>query len=141
MNHMKTIIGIIAIMLGLMGSVQAQGGNKVEQAKIAFFTQKLQLTTAEAERFWPVYNEYRSKLRETRKGRREDMQGMKGAENLSDKEAEEMLNDLITSEQKMLELRKEYLVKFKQVIPVKKVILLLQAEKEFNKELISFIKR
>lgn len=138
---MKRIIGILMMAFALAGPMQAQGGNKVEQAKIAFLTQKLQLTTAEAERFWPVYNEYRNKLREARKGRREEARGMKGVETLSDKEAEEMLTDLLAGEQKMLEVRKEYLVKFKQVIPVKKVIMLLQAEKEFNKELISFIKR
>lgn len=138
---MKRMIGILMMAFALAGPMQAQGGSKVEQAKIAFLTQKLQLTTAEAERFWPVYNEYRNKLREARKGRREEARGMKGAETLSDKEAEEMLTDLLAGEQKMLEVRKEYLVKFKQVIPVKKVIMLLQAEKEFNKELISFIKR
>lgn len=138
---MKRMIGILMMAFALAGPMQAQGGNKVEQAKIAFLTQKLQLTTAEAERFWPVYNEYRNKLREARKGRREEARGMKGVETLSDKEAEEMLTDLLAGEQKMLDLRKEYLVKFKQVIPVKKVIMLLQAEKEFNKELISFIKR
>jgi hypothetical protein len=138
---MKTMIGILMMALIVGGPLHAQGGNKVEQAKIAFLTQKLQLTTAEAERFWPVYNEYRSKLREARKGRREEARGMKGVETLSDKEAEEMLTDMLAGEQKMLDLRKEYLAKFKQVMPVKKVVLLLQAEKEFNKELISFIKR
>ncbi len=31
---------------------------KIQSLKIAFITQKLQLTPDEAQKFWPVYNQY-----------------------------------------------------------------------------------
>lgn len=118
----------------------AQGGNRVEQAKIAFITQKLNLTTAEAEKFWPLYNEFRLKSKDLKKGKRGDLRDLV-AENITDKEADELLQEVLLIDQKLLDLRKEYYMKFKQILPAKKVILLVQAEKEFNKELISFIKK
>lgn len=118
----------------------AQGGNRVEQAKIAFITQKLNLTTAEAEKFWPLYNEFRLKSKDLKKGKRGDLRDLVG-ENITDKEADELLQEVLLIDQKLLDLRKEYYMKFKQILPAKKVILLVQAEKEFNKELISFIKK
>ena len=36
---------------------------KIQSLKIAFITQKLQLTTDEAEKFWPVYNQYDNEIR------------------------------------------------------------------------------
>ena len=34
---------------------------KIKAEKISFFTSKLDLTPAEAQAFWPVYNEYEKK--------------------------------------------------------------------------------
>ena len=34
---------------------------KFNSMKIAYFTEELELTSAEAEKFWPVYNEYEKK--------------------------------------------------------------------------------
>src|SRR5512133_1287019 len=35
--------------------------DKLNAYKIAFFTRRLNLTSQEAEKFWPVYNEFQSK--------------------------------------------------------------------------------
>ena len=49
-------------------------GKKVDALRIAFITEKLQLTTQEAQVFWPVYNEYQGKLKEIRQqGKFEDL--------------------------------------------------------------------
>jgi hypothetical protein len=51
------------VMVGSISFANAQNGNgqrqeKIQALKIAFITQKLKLTPAEAEKFWPVYNQY-----------------------------------------------------------------------------------
>ena len=35
---------------------------KIQSLKIAFITQKLQLTPDEAQKFWPVYNQYDNEI-------------------------------------------------------------------------------
>jgi hypothetical protein len=36
---------------------------RLESAKIGFLTQKLDLSPREAEKFWPVYNQYQKELK------------------------------------------------------------------------------
>jgi hypothetical protein len=61
---MKKLLFTIAIILGGYSFVIAQPGDKqnraekVQALKIAFITQKLDFTSEEAQRFWPVYNRY-----------------------------------------------------------------------------------
>lgn len=141
---MKKIFLIAAVFIITTAKAQQGkgGGAQVEQAKIAFLTQKLELTPAEAEKFWPIFNEFRQKQKSVRKERKADMEAIRenGVTALTDKQADEILVSVISDEQKMLDIRKEYLYKFKQVLPSKKVLLLLQAEKDFNKQLIDRVK-
>ena len=61
---MKRGVFILAAMLIFSTAiVSAQNPNRerLESYKIAFFTQRLNLTPAEAEKFWPLYNQYQEK--------------------------------------------------------------------------------
>src|ERR1700739_2094887 len=39
-------------------------GEKIEALKVAFISKDLNLTPQEAERFWPIYNQYSRELRD-----------------------------------------------------------------------------
>ena len=136
---MKNYIIILFSLLLMQG--YAQDGSRIEQAKIGYITNKLNLSSTEAEKFWPLYNEYKSKIKAIRKEMRMDMKEIQNLDAISDKEAETTLNDIISSEQRTLDLKKEYFVKFKQILPIKKVILLVRAEREFNKEVLMQMRR
>src|SRR6202022_2379786 len=41
-------------------------GSRLEALKIAFLTRRLNLTSEEAQRFWPVYNQYSAEIRRAR---------------------------------------------------------------------------
>jgi len=121
-----------------------KGGNrgKVEAQRVAFITQELNLTPEEAQVFWPVYNEYDAKRHELMKSFK-DANNMHKTEieNLSEKEADQMLDNQIIEAQKLLDLRKEYHGKFKSVLPAKKVLELYDAEREFQKMLIDRLRQ
>ena len=94
----------------------------IETMKIAFITQKLDLTPEEAQRFWPVYNQYTDKLQELRKKRREDNRtAHQNFDQLTDKEVEQSVDNEIIFRQKELDIQKEFHAKFKTVLPIKKV--------------------
>jgi Spy/CpxP family protein refolding chaperone len=114
---------------------------KLEAMKIAFITEKLSLTTKEAQNFWPVYNEYSQKIEKLRKTKRSDLGELKiNIENSSDKEIEALLSDVFDAKSKEIELQKEYYSKYTKVLPIKKVALLYQSEHQFKKELLKRIK-
>lgn len=114
----------------------------IEAQRIAFITQELNLTPAEAKVFWPVYNEYDSKRHDMKKSFK-NMDDLHKAEieKLTEKEASQILDNQITEAQKLLDLRKEYHAKFKSVLPAVKVLKLYGAEREFQKMLIDKLRQ
>jgi hypothetical protein len=110
---------------------------KIESFKVAFITQKLNLTAKEAQLFWPVYNEYLDKIEALKNARKKELRSANiNIDTYSDKDLELMLDNEFLSKEKEVELGKEYFNKFKSVIPLKKVILLYKAEDEFKRELL-----
>lgn len=113
---------------------------KVESMRIAFLTQKLDLSTEEAQRFWPVYNEFQKKRDELHKKKREARKGVKeNLDSLSDKQIEALVDLEMATRQKNLDLEKEYYGKFKSVLPIKKVAKFYRAEEQFTHRLLDEI--
>jgi len=110
---------------------------KLKAHKIAFITDRLQLTPSEAEKFWPVYNENEAAIealhkdfRKTHHFEPEDIDAM------SDTEANSFIEDHLKSEQQMFDKRKAFIGKLKGVIPSKKILMLMEAEKDFRVEVV-----
>jgi hypothetical protein len=128
-------------ILMLFASVQLfaqpnhEAAEKIRSKKIAYLTEYLKLTPEEAQKFWPVYNQKEDESKELRKQMHEINKNKKW-EDMTDAEAENMLEQMLIIRQKELDLDKKYLQKFKEVIPVKKVAMLHKAEIEFRKEMI-----
>jgi Skp family chaperone for outer membrane proteins len=137
---MKSITSILILCSFLVSSLFAQDGQKEERIKalrVAFITEELQLTSAEAEKFWPIYNEYeaeRKKIRQEYRKEKKDNQ-------MSDVEAEEMVDASFALQEKQLQLKRNYYDKLKTAIPAQKLVLLERAEKKFREKIINEIKR
>lgn len=113
---------------------------KVESMRIGFLTQKLDLTPEEAQKFWPVHNEFKKKREELHKINKEEKKKVKeDNDELSDKQIETMVDDEMVFRQKNLDLEKEYHSKFKSVLPIKKVAKLYRAEEQFSHHLLEQI--
>ena len=114
----------------------------IEAQRIAFITKELNLTPDEAKIFWPVYNEYDTKRHELKKSFKESGDFHKtDFDKLTEKEANQLLDNQIVEAQKFLDLRKEYHAKFKSVLPAVKVLKLYDAEREFQKMLMDKIRQ
>ena len=138
---MKKILFTLILLCTLSTWAQESKSDKVEALKIAFLTNKLELTSKEAQAFWPLYNEYNTKMDKLRKSKKSDFDELKNkGENLSEKELEIFMNEIFATRQKELDLQKEYFEKYSKVLPMKKVALLYQAENQFKRELLRKIK-
>ena len=80
--------------------------------KIAYITNKVNLTTEEAQRFWPIYNKYAAEIREVY------VQNRGG--------------DEVALEEKIVEVRKKYKSQFQTVLSDERVNQFFKADKEFN---------
>lgn len=135
---------IFIFVFSFNGLSQAYDIEKLERLnsqKIAFYTQRLQLTSAEAEKFWPVYNEYQRKKNDILLEKRDtDKYLRQSYSTLTDKEIEEISDKYIAFNKAEADLLTAYHEQFKKVLPIKKVIKLYQAENQFKEMLLRQIR-
>ena len=114
-----------------------QNRERIEAQRVAFITDRLDLSSAEAEKFWPVYNEFKDKLKDKQQSWRKqhDFKPENIAE-MTDLEAQEFAKAQLNHEQEMLNLRKELLANLNGVISPQKILMLFEAEKDFRVELM-----
>ena len=65
---MKTITSIVFIISFSILSFSQGNRDKIKTLKIAFITEKLDLSEQEAQKFWPIYNKYDKKEGPDHKG-------------------------------------------------------------------------
>ena len=121
-------------------TVSSQNYEKIQELqaqKIGFFTKKLQLTTKEAQEFWPVYNDYQARKNKIIQDRRNTIRYyIQNLNNLSDKEIEEMTGKFIRLMKEESDLLLAYHEKFKDVLPIKKVMQIYIAEEQYKTYLL-----
>lgn len=110
---------------------------KIKTEKISFFTSKLDLTSAEAQTFWPVYNEFDKRRYEIQR-QKHDFERMRddAFNKLSETEIEKLTNDYLVSFEKEALLLKDYNKQFLKILPKKKVLMMYRTEFEFRSHLI-----
>lgn len=117
------------------GSGGRQGRmSQLENAKIAYITEKISLTQDQAQRFWPVYNEFTAKRRDLNRRMRETRPHDPDA--LTDAQVKETLTQALALRQQEVNLEKEYFDKFQKVLNIRQVGKLYQAERQFTREVI-----
>jgi hypothetical protein len=109
--------------------------------KIAFLTEKINLSSADAQAFWPVYNHYSSKKDSLSIERwNERNQLMKNYDRLSDKDKEKSIDRQIQLKLEEERLEFHFHQKFKNILTIDQVIKLYDAEHEFRMRLIRQIR-
>lgn len=118
---------------------QESKSEKIKALKIAHITKDLNLSSAEAEKFWPIYNAFDDKQYELRMVKmrkvRKELQA-KPIETFSDAEANVLLNQIDNLEYETYQNRKKLLVDLRKIISPAKILKLKQSEDDFNKSLL-----
>jgi hypothetical protein len=112
----------------------------IESRRIAFLTEKMALTPDEARTFWPVYNEYNKNRDELTNEHRRKWSDAKVA-SLSNEEAGNYAEDLVIHMERAASIKREYHEKLKRILPAKKIALLYEAERDFNRLLFQEARR
>ncbi|WP_210465286.1 hypothetical protein [Rufibacter roseolus] len=107
---------------------------KIETAKIAFITDKINLSGDQAQRFWPVYQEHDRKRNELRQKSRPYKEQNLNA--LTDEQIQAGLEARLNIRQRELDLEKEYMDKYLRIISPRQLALFYRAEREFTKLLL-----
>lgn len=141
----KLIFGLIGLF-ALTSIVSAQSKDekrkehfeKFRAKRIAFITERVKLTSEEAQAFWPVCNELQEKkftlnkpLWEARRERH------RSKEPLTEADYKKMIDLGIDIKIKEAQLEKEYLEKFKKILSAEKIFKYQRAEEEFMRQVFT----
>ena len=141
----KVKIGVLAVFLlvGAMSFAQNQRGReRIKSLKVAFITERLNLSTEEAQVFWPLYNEHEENIEAIkRRERREIRSQLQDFEYLSEAEADKLLDKMIDLETEKHRLNAAYIKRMSEVISPKKTFMLIRAEEDFKKRLLKEIQQ
>ena len=138
-------MAVIAIMLSTGLLAQERGKERIKAYRTAYITQELDLSSKEAEIFWPVYNEYDKKIFNLRvvkmRKERSRIKELGGPEMLSDEEASKTLNVMLVSEKEITKTREDMYKALSKILSPTKLLKLYHAEMSFNKRLLSEFKK
>lgn len=139
-THVLVWMSFTATML-LSNTMDAQGSRrpileKLEAQRVAYITNELELSTQEAQSFWPVYNEYKAEEQAMKASFRGKFSGSGRLRELSDEEAQKYINYMLEFEQKQLDLKVKYTKKLIGVLPIQKVAMLPEAERGFREKVV-----
>ena len=135
----KILIVVVLITTSLTGQAQNKQQQdakaKLEAARIALITERLNLTPAQAEKFWPIYNEYAEQRRAIHQQFRQAHQGM-DLKNMSEEQSQAMMRARMDAKQKQLDLEKRYSERLINVINTRQLMALKKAEDDFRAMII-----
>lgn len=141
---MKRIIYILLILISIsgFGQINERKLDRIKALRVAFISEKLDLTPDEAERFWPIFNAFDDRNMELQKQKRQLMQKLKpiNASTLSEKESAQLMIQDEQIESDLQKNRQQLIRDLQGVIPNQKIIMLRQLEIEFKQKLIEQIK-
>ena len=137
---MKKIL-FVAAAIALTVSLNAQGANDyleltrevLKAEKKAAVTEAMQLTDAESQPFWNLYNEYQTNLYTVQNKRIAIIKDFaNNFESLSDEKADELWKGSMKYKNELLKLKKSYYAKFKKVVSPGKAARFMQLENKIE---------
>ena len=116
---MKRLYYLLVLLVGISSAGTAQGDHqqppvvhRMQALKTAYITKQLDLTSEEAEKFWPVYHSYTGDLRKARLDKKDDVLAM---------------------EENVLNIRKKYQGEFRKLLGSdERANKVLTADRDFN---------
>lgn len=141
--NIKKIIPILLLLTSF--SFYAQSSNikdkkeQIKALKVSFLTAELDLSTKEAEKFWPIYNTFDDQQFEIR---HQKMRVYKSRINddllnkMTERDARNLLTQIENSEEELFNLRNKFSKDLKEILTGVKILKLKKAEEDFNRKLL-----
>jgi Spy/CpxP family protein refolding chaperone len=139
----KNILSLLLFLISFSFFAQStkvdEKREKVKAFKVSFLTTELELTSTEAEKFWPIYNAYDDKQFELRHLKMKTYLHKLDDDNLSsmtEKEAVALLSQMESTDKELYLLREKYMANLKKILSAKKILQLKKSEDDFNRKLL-----
>jgi phage gpG-like protein len=106
---------------------------KLEAARVAFITNRINLTASQAEKFWPLFNEHMEERGQLMREMSEI--NRKASDEMSDRQATELMEKRFELQGKMLDQEKSFMRTITNVISPAQALQLTNVHREFTRQL------
>jgi len=145
MSYLIHVQSMLLLLLGICLGANATAQNdstrpledRIEAQRIAFITETVDLTSREAQAFWPLFNAYRK----DEKALKAEKSPSKSPIDMDDAEARDHIQHMLATEQKILDRKKIFVDELEEVLSPKKIMRLFRAERQFKERLLRAINR
>lgn len=146
-------LGWCILLFGVFGNLQAQNKDhrkdhhkehhkKVKAYRISFLTEELDLSTAEAEKFWPLFRHYDKAKDSLLKAYYQNHRWLKDSLTyLTDASAMELIEQHYQKEHQLMKKKEEMAQAFAEVIGAKKTLKFLHLEHRFRQRLVEKMRK
>jgi Spy/CpxP family protein refolding chaperone len=138
-NILPILLFLVSFSFYAQNDKSDEKREKIKAYKVSFLTTELELTSTEAEKFWPVYNAYDDKQFELRHEKMKTYLKRLDDDNinsLSEKDASALLAQIESTDKELYLLREKYTANLKKILSAKKILKLKKSEDDFNRKLL-----
>ncbi|MDA9339669.1 hypothetical protein N9Q68_01720 [Polaribacter sp.] len=139
-KYLFSLFIVFAFCFSTNAQKRKEHKEKIKLLKISYLTEQLNLTSLEAEKFWPIYNKYTNNINDyiSKKSDaiRKELKVVKTMDSIGEKKALLLFNFMQYLEGKRFKETQNYYLKLKSILPIKKILKLQIAEKEFGRKLM-----
>lgn len=140
------VLIIVLLLFSITGMAQRQFDPQtlelIKAKKIPFMTEQIGLTSQEAEKFWPVYNELEKERYMLMDKKRElEQKSETPKPGMSDADYRKLATEIAATHAKEGKLTEEYNIKLLNILPAEKVVKLYRAEGRFRASLMHDFRR
>lgn len=150
MEKITKLFLIISMALAFTWSAQGQEKGKkndwqdrIKAEKIAYLTDAMDLTSAEAEKFWPVYNRAEAETRACWKLVMEAYRALEASieSGKDDKEIKDLLDKYLDAREKGDGIERKYTTEYRKILSNDKIARLYIGEENFRRQQIHKLNR
>ena len=136
---MKQSILVFLLFLGMINFIKAQDFDNanVQEMRVKFYNEHLQFSEQEQKDFWPLYDQFKKDEQNLKRQNRPKQ----NFDLMSDAQAEAFIFQTLDTEEKIIDLKREYVKNLMEVISVRKVAMINRVERQFKKEILNNLRK
>ena len=140
----KSILTIIMILITNSIFCQSDTFNreKIEAYKKLYLSDKLKLDPKTENEFWITYKSYEDSLRKLNRQRRQELLKLRANNfKINNEDYPKMIDNYMYFEKRKVELRGELISQLKEIMSVRKTLMLFRYEEDFRREMIAKLRK
>ncbi len=116
---------------------QISNQERIKTIKVAFMTERIDMTTKEAQQFWPVYNSFEDDMTTIHKEENKTFVFInENIDQMDEATAKKALAALETYEEEKIDAREKLLKELQDILSYKKTLIFIKAEGDFKRNLL-----